>query len=96
MPRLIWSPASLRDVQRLYRFLAGKNPAAAQRAIVLIRTSMKIVEQHPEIGRPAEGMDPAYREWLIDFGGSGYVALYRLDGPTAVMLAVKHQKEVGY
>lgn len=57
---------------------------------------MKIVEQHPEIGRPAEGMDPAYREWLIDFGGSGYVALYRLDGPTAVMLAVKHRKEVGY
>ncbi len=96
MPRLIWSPASLRDVQRLYRLLAGKNPAAAQRAIVLIRASMKIVEKHPELGRPAEGMDPVYREWLIDFGDSGYVALYRLDGPTAVVLAVKHQKEVGY
>jgi plasmid stabilization system protein ParE len=96
MPRLIWSPAALRDLQRLYRFLAENSPAAAQRAINLIRTSMKDVEQHPEIGRPAEGMDPVYREWLIDFGDSGYVALYRLDGLTAVILALKHQKEAGY
>ena len=32
MPRLIWSPAALRDVQRLYRFLAEKNAEAAKRA----------------------------------------------------------------
>jgi plasmid stabilization system protein ParE len=25
MPGLIWSPAALKDVQRLYRFLAPKN-----------------------------------------------------------------------
>jgi len=29
MPRLIWSPSALHDVQRLYRFLAEKNVDAA-------------------------------------------------------------------
>ena len=41
-------------------------------------------------------MEPEYREWLIDFGDSGYVALYRFDGETALIVAVRHQKEAGY
>ena len=57
---------------------------------------MRVIAQHPEIGRPAEGMEPEYREWVIDFGDSGYIALYRYAGETAVIVAVRHQKEVGY
>ncbi|TCJ20158.1 type II toxin-antitoxin system RelE/ParE family toxin [Parasulfuritortus cantonensis] len=94
MPRLIWSPAALLDVQRLYRFLASKNPDAARRAINAIRRSIRNVAGQPGIGRPAEGMEPEYREWPIDFGDSGYLALYRYDGNTVV--AVRHQKEIGY
>jgi plasmid stabilization system protein ParE len=41
-------------------------------------------------------MEPEYREWLIEFGHSGYVALYRYDGQTAVILAVRHQRELEY
>lgn len=37
-----------------------------------------------------------YREWLIDFGDSGYAALYRIDQDEIVILAVRHQREVGY
>lgn len=96
MPRLIWSPAALRDVQRLYRFLAEKNPGAARRAVKGIRDAMKIIAVQPGIGRPAEEMDAEYREWLIDFGDSGYVALYRLEDDLAVILAVRHQREAGY
>jgi len=96
VPRLIWTPPALADVQRLYRFLAPKDEAAARRAIKTIRTGVKILAHQPEIGRPAENMDPAFREWLIDFGSSGYIALYRLDGETAMILAVRHQKEAGY
>jgi len=36
------------------------------------------------------------REWLIDFGNSGYVALYRIEGNTISILAVRHQKELGW
>lgn len=98
MPCLIWSPPALLDLQRLHRFLAQKNIPAAKRAAKAIREGMKIIAKQPRIGRPLEDMEPEYREWLIDFGDSGYVALYRYDAQTetAVILAVRHQKEVGY
>ncbi|MDO8990990.1 MAG: type II toxin-antitoxin system RelE/ParE family toxin [Sideroxyarcus sp.] len=96
MPRLIWSPAALNDVQRAYRFLITKNILAAREAVKAIRLSVRILEQHPEVGRPIEGMEPEYREWPIAFGSSGYVALYRFDGQTAIIVALRHQREVGY
>jgi plasmid stabilization system protein ParE len=83
-------------VQRLYRFLAPKDAVAARRAIQAIRTGVKILAHQPRIGRPVDDMASAFREWLIDFGNSGYVALYRLDGDTVSILAVRHQKEAGY
>lgn len=84
------------DVQRLYRFLASKNANAATQAVKAIREGVKILARHPEIGRPAEDMEPEYREWLIHFGDSGYIALYHYDGETVLILAVRHQREAGY
>jgi len=86
----------LLDVQRLYRFLASKNANAATQAVKAIREGVKILARHPEIGRPAEDMEPEYREWLIHFGDSGYIALYHYDGETVLILAVRHQREAGY
>ena len=96
MPRLIWTPPALADVQRLYRFLEPKSPEAAQRAVKAIRAGERILGHQPQLGRPVEDLDPEFREWLIDFGNTGYVALYRFDGITVSMLAVRHQKEAGY
>ena len=96
MSRLIWTPRALADVQRLYRFLASKDAKAAQRAVKAIRSGVEFLALRPRIGRPVEDMDPEFRERLIDFGNSGYVALYRLDGEIVVVLAVRHQKEAGY
>ena len=96
MPRLIWSPEALLDIQRLYRFLAEKSPDAAKRAVKAIREEVKILATSPEVGRPAVEMDQEFREWLVDFGDSGYIALYRYDGQTAVIVAVLQQREVGY
>lgn len=96
MPRLIWSPAALRDMQRVYRFLADNNADAARRAVKAIRDGVKRIAYQPGIGRPVENLEPEYREWLINFGNSGYIALYHYDGQTAVILAVRHQREVAY
>lgn len=96
MPPLIWTPPALVDVQRLYRFLAPKDANAAQRAVQAIRAGVKILAHQPSVGRPVADMDPEFREWLIDFGSSGYVALYRFDGKTITILAVRHQREAGY
>lgn len=96
MPRLIWTPQALADVQRLYRFLAGKNIDAAQRAVQAIRQGVKVLTLQPGMGRPIEDLPIEFREWLIDFGDSGYVARYRLDGDAIVVLAVRHQREAGF
>lgn len=96
MPRLIWSPPALLDVQRLYRFLSPKNLDAAKRAVKAIHHGVKALELQPGIGRPIEDMPDEFREWIIDFGDSGYVARYRIDPDAVVILAVRHQKEVGY
>lgn len=96
MPLLIWTPSALLDVQRLYRFLVVKNPDAARRAVKAIRQGVKVLEQQPRVGRPVEDMDNEYRDWIIDFGDSGYVARYRVDPQFVSVLAVRHPKEVGF
>lgn len=96
MSRLIWSQPALIDVQRLYRFLAPKNLDAAKRAVKAIRQSVKVLRQQPGVGRPIEDMPDEFREWIIDFGDSGYVARYRIDSDAVTILAVRHQKTVGY
>lgn len=96
MSRLIWSPSALLDVQRLYRFLAPKNSEAAKRAVQAIRQGVKVLEQQPGLGRPVEDMDDEFRDWIIDFGDTGYVARYRVDQHSITILAVRHQKEVGF
>lgn len=96
MPRLIWSPAALRDVQRLYRFLAPHNLEAAKRAVKAMRQGVHVLGLQPGIGRPVEDMPNEFREWMIDFGDSGYVVRYRVDAQEATVLAVRHQKEAGF
>nr|WP_241088696.1 type II toxin-antitoxin system RelE/ParE family toxin [Pseudomonas viridiflava] len=51
----------------------------------------------PEVGRPFPDLSEL-RELIIEFGDSGYVALYRHEraGDAVYELAFRHQKEVGY
>lgn len=96
MPQVIYAPGAIRDLQRMREFLRPKNPAAAKRAGESIINAVKVLGHQPQIGRPVADMPEDYREWLIDFGDSGYVARYRFDDQTVTILAVRHQKEVGY
>jgi len=93
---VIWTPAALGDVERLHDFLKDKNPLAARRAVRAIREGLNVLADQPQVGRPVENMEPEFREWLISFGDSGYVALYHFDGEDVVILAVRHQREVKY
>ena len=61
----------------------------------MIFSGVKILAHQPGTGRPVEDMDPEFREGPIDFGSSGYITLYRFEGKTAAILAVRHQKEAG-
>lgn len=95
MSPLIWSQLALVDVQRLYRFLAPKNIDAAKRAVKSIRQGVMVLAQQPGIGRLVEDLSEEFREWIIDFGDSGYVVRYHLDLDCVTILSVRHQKEVG-
>ena len=97
-PVIIWSPGSLACIQRLYTFLAEKNIDAAKAAAALILKQAELLENFPHAGRPAEDLNPEHREVLIPFGVAGYVLLYHFDEDRAAVtvLAVRHQKEVGY
>jgi plasmid stabilization system protein ParE len=84
-------------LERCRRFLANKNPLAARRASEAIEQRFGLLETHPEIGRP-DLDEPELRELLIPFGDSGYVALYRFvaEEDSVLILAFRHQKELGY
>ena len=83
-------------MQRLYRFLVLKSPEAACRAVGAIRSQVRILQTRPGVGRALSETDPEYRTWPIDFGDSGYVVLYRFDSRQVIILAVRHQREVGF
>ena len=93
-----WSPRSIECVQRLYRFLAEKNPEAAQAAAALILGQADLLEKFPNSGRPAADLTPEHRELLIPFGAAGYVLLYHFDEDryAVTVLGVRHQRETGY
>ena len=83
---------------RLHGFLAFVSSDVAKRAIQAIRQGVKVLSQQPEIGRPAEGMQSEFREWVIEFGQGAYLVLYRYDVASAgsgevVILAVRHGRE---
>jgi plasmid stabilization system protein ParE len=96
MPRVIFSPAALRDLERLRDFLRQKNPSAARRAGETIISGVRALGAHPQMGRLIDDLPEAYREWLIDFGDSGYIARYRFEAEVVTILAIRHQKEAGY
>ena len=97
MSRVIVTEIAALGLERCRLFLAEKNPQAAKRAAHTILQNFTMLEKHPDIGRPYPDM-PELRELVIEFGASGYVALYRYKPPedTVYILAFRHQKEVGY
>nr|WP_262377481.1 type II toxin-antitoxin system RelE/ParE family toxin [Pseudomonas veronii] len=84
-------------MERCRRFLADKDPLVARRAAQAIECQLACLEESPEVGRPFPDL-PQLRELIIEFGDSGYVALYRYEriDDTAYVLAFRHQKEAGY
>ncbi|MGD9584362.1 MAG: type II toxin-antitoxin system RelE/ParE family toxin [Lysobacterales bacterium] len=94
MPRVIFAPAAIGDIQRLREFLRPHHPDAAQRAGAAIRQSLRRLATQPRMGRPIDELPDGFREWPIAFGDSGYVARYRVDGDQVTILAIRHQKEL--
>lgn len=89
------SPRATQDLQRLYDFLAEKDERVADNALDTIETAFKLLAHFPEAWKPVED---GLRELTIDYGRSGYLALYEYDPDIdrVVILAVRHQRENDY
>ena len=95
MPQVIFTQTALQDLARLSDFLHTNNPLVAKQAGVAIVKAVKILATYPQAGRPDDD-DSEYRELIIDFGSSGYVAKYHYKNDLVTVVKIKHQKEVGY
>ena len=97
MSRVIITEGTAQGLEHCRTFLAEKNPQAARRAGQAIERQFIQLETNPKIGRPLNDL-AGLRELVIEFGDSGYVALYRYQQEidTVYMLAFRHQKEAGY
>lgn len=95
MPRLIITRAAAIDIKRCCDYLSEKNPKASIRAYKLIAEKLELLTLQPNIGRISEN---GLRELIIEFGSSGYIALYRYESTndSVYVLAFRHQKEAGY
>jgi plasmid stabilization system protein ParE len=97
VPRVIITEGAVVGLERCRLFLTAKAPEAAQRASQVIEQAFLLLETMPNMGRPfSEALE--LRELLIEFGDSGYVALYRYEttADAVYVLAFRHQKEAGY
>ena len=95
MTRLVLASGALADIERLTEFLLGSDAISAGATAKILIDGLSILKQHVLVGRVIES---GLRELVISRGRSGYVALYRYDvaSDTALILAIRHQREGGY
>ncbi len=85
------------DLNRLYDFLLDRDVAAAERALVAIVDAVSGLAHFLITGRKLERDGQQLRELPIQFGRTGYVALYQLSsGGEVDILAIRHQREDDY
>ena len=96
------SPAADADLDRLFDFLLDQADTPddldrAQAAIDAIRATVRHRLAITPFSFRKAAEDPAQRELIIPFGGTGYVALYEIVSTSkVVVLAVRHQLEEDY
>lgn len=83
------------DLLRLQSFLLEHSVEAAASAVATIERALGLLEEFPWSCRTSSALEgPQYRELVISFGATGYVALFELEEESVVtVLAVRHQRE---
>ena len=86
------------DLDRLYGFLLKRDLDVAARALAATERALALLAYSPFSCRKAFlQKNPRWRELLIPFGNSGYVALFEIDDDrTVTITAVRHQREEDY
>ena len=75
LSKVVLSARAERDVERLWAFLASKNPRAADRFLDEIERAYRSLSDFPDRGRPAR---PDFRELVVPFGRGAYILRYTM------------------
>jgi len=91
---VVYTRDAIADLARLGEFLR-EDPAAAAATTGVISTALKILADHPLVGRTT---DPPLRELVISRGETGYIALYEYNPFEDRVLVhdIRHQREAGF
>lgn len=97
MSQVIVTEQAIKGMERCRQFLKRKNLLASKRAAHVIKEHFVLLETASKIGRSIDER-PDLREQIIEFGDSGYLALYYFDNKQdkVLILAFRHQKEIEY
>lgn len=96
MRRVRYALQAAAKIRSLCDYYAAVDDHLRARAMNVIVTSLNALASNPAMGRPyAANAD--YREKVIAFGSSHFIALYRIDGDDNVIVtAIRHERESGY
>jgi len=95
--RLQITGGARRDIDRLVNFQAQRDPEIAERAYTAITDAFDLLREFPFSCRKMTDDNPFLRELVIEFGTSGYVALFLIQAERMVMvIAIRHQLEEDY
>jgi len=83
--QVIWSPAALREIEHIYRYIAPSNPRAAEHMVREILAAGDSLENFPNRGRPVPGSQ--LREMTLVYP---YVIRYRIAADHVRILRVRH------
>ena len=88
--KLVYTHSAQRDILRLRKFIAIKNPPAAKKHSMALLKSIKQLTQHPRLGAAVEEIDsPETREYVAN----AYIVRYAVSKTQVSILAVWHEKE---
>lgn len=88
--KIEWSDDSISDLGRLYDFLAGINPSAAERLISTLTAAPERLLEHPRLGERIEQYLPREVRRLIV---GQYEMRYEVDGALIRIVRVWHTRE---
>ncbi len=85
--KIAWSVEALDDLESLRNFIGEDSPTAARdMALRIIAAVERLLEPHPQIGRP--GRIAGTRELVV--AQTPYIVPYRIDAGTISVLRVFH------
>jgi plasmid stabilization system protein ParE len=97
--RIALHPQARTNLLKLHEFLADYDVEIADKVLETIDASFSAMSRHPYICRKVqrEEFPAVWRELIISFGSSGYLALFEITSDEEVtVMVVKHQRESVY